>query len=43
MDLVVKAEPMAIKQDNAGRNWANDWIREEKFNYPTTIEEKYND
>ncbi len=30
--LGVEAEPVAIKQDNAGRHRANVWIREEKFN-----------
>jgi hypothetical protein len=29
--LGVEAEPVAIKQDNAGRYRANIWIREEKF------------
>jgi hypothetical protein len=30
--LGVEAEPVAIKQENAGRYRANAWIREEKFN-----------
>ena len=30
--LGIEAEPVAIKQDNAGRHRANVWIREEKFN-----------
>jgi hypothetical protein len=29
--LGVEAEPVAIKQDNAGRHRANVWIREKKF------------
>jgi len=38
-----RAEANPVKKRNAGRQRANDWIREEKFNYPTIIEEKCNE
>ena len=37
--LGVEAEPVPIKQENAGRHRANFWIRKERFNKPTTSEE----
>lgn len=42
-DAGYKAEANPVKKRNAGRQRANDWIREEKFNYSTITEEKCNE
>ena len=39
----VEAESVPIKQENAGRQRATAWIREEKFYLPTTTEDQHYD